>query len=390
MKSNQQSIAYFLIGNFITYLGNGIQILGAAYVTFLETQSILSIGGVFLTYAIPQVAIAYFSLDILKKFGARTICISSDFIRGVLIGMIFISLWFDQFVVETVFAVTAASSLFDAIYQPASNSLFQYIVKLNKLDSARFSSRLEVSTQAAVLLSVTVGALAGHLFGAAAIFGLNSASFILSGILFSFIPKTINQIAIGTANNFALYKHAIKHYFPDILNFSLVRAVPNTMNTVTIFFVIATLQQNLFVLGIVDAVASLGFMFGSLFYARHLSKMRPEIVMISTLSLTAIFIYLQPLYELYFMSAMLLAATLAFGISRVSARANVINTTDGDISDAIYAAANLLGLFLAIILTIIVCWVQPQFGINFAYITVATFILIVALIVLRGTLTKKI
>ena len=381
MSTQRKNLLYFLIGNFITFLGNGIQIIGAAYVSFLETNSIIAIGGVFLTYAIPQLFIAYFSLGVLKKFGARFICIFSDFIRGGFIGLIFVALWFDYLVFETILLVTAMSSLFDAIYQPAANSLFQQITK--KLDASieRISSQLEVSTQIAVLLSVTIGALAGHLLGVSIIFAVNAISFILSGLFFTFIKIKRLSVETADATSLSRYQKAIKHHFADVLNFSLVRAVPNTMNTVTIFFVIASLDQNLFVLGIVDAIASIGFMSGAMFFSRYLSGKSLKPIMVVSLLLTALFIFLQPLHGLYFMSLMFFIATLTFGISRVAARSAIIRNTDDETGEGIYSSANIVGLIFAVLLTIVVCWLQPQYGIQASYFAVAVFVMAVGLVV---------
>ena len=124
-----------------------------------------------------------------------------------------------------------------------------------------------------MLLSVTIGALIGHFLGVQTIFLINAISFLISAYLFYNITGNFNKTDNSVVKTSSLYFQTIKTNFIDVLNFSLVRAVPNTMNTLTIFFVIAILSENFVVLGIVDAVASIGFMLGSMFFSKYLVAM---------------------------------------------------------------------------------------------------------------------
>lgn len=383
------NITYFLLANFITYLGNGIQILGAAYIAYQEVNSILAIGGVFLSYAIPQLFASYLSLTVIRNFGVKNTCYYSDIIRGLLILCIFIAVYFDTYIIEVTLIITATSSLFDAIYQPASNSFFQKIVTNESLSAEKSSAKLETTTQIAMLLSVTIGALIGHFLGVQTIFLINAISFLISAYLFYNITGNFNKTDNSVVKTSSLYFQTIKTNFIDVLNFSLVRAVPNTMNTLTIFFVIAILSENFVVLGIVDAVASIGFMLGSMFFSKYLVAKRMVPVMFYSLLLTAIFIMLQPIYDIYFMSIMFFLATFTFGISRVAARSEIIKTIPDDVADRIYSVAAMLGLLFAITLTLLVCWVQPNYGIIPAYGIVAIFVSIVAFMVLYSSKNSR-
>ena len=198
---------------------------------------------------------------------------------------------------------------------------------------------------------------------------------------FYFINGKFSRERKITISSTKLYVKALRYNFIDILNFSLVRAVPNVMNSLTIFFVIAVVGENFAILGIVDAIASLGFMFGSMFFIRFLSSKNIKAIVILSLGLTSIFIFLQPIYEIYFMSLMFFFATFTFGISRIAARVSIIKRIAEKDADSVYSMANILGLFFAIILTLLICLVQPIFGIIAAYLVVAIFVAIVAFIV---------
>ncbi len=378
------NVGRFIFATFITYLGTGIQILGAAYVSFLVTGSIFSIGGVFLAYAIPQVLSSYFIPGLIGRYGVKSICIWSDYIRAALMLLLGIVVYLDIYVLVFTFLITVLSSMLDSFFVPSSNSFFQRILNDAKANANTASSRLETITQLAMLLSVTLGALLVDRLGEHYIFLLNAVSFLLSGIILSTIAVSFgsSESVQMKSNPLSIYIRCFSQYRSDVINFSLARIIPNVMNTVTTYFIVKSLGKSFLTLGLVDAIASIGFAAGAWLYPHLLKKYNSDKIMIVSLSSTAIMIYFQPLYGLLMLGFTFFVATLTFGVSRVAARAAIIKSYDDSTAEIIYTTSNLFGMLVAIGLTIGVCYTEALLNIQLAYAVVATFLLLTSIYIL--------
>ncbi len=386
------SINRFIVANFITYLGNDIQILGAAYVSFNTTGSIFSIGGVFLAYAIPQVWSSYYTYALIKRFGVKKVCVYSDYYRTVLLLVLGLAVYADVWVLVLTYSITVISSILDSYYQPCSNSFFQRIARKESEEAGKSSSNLETSIQVAMLLSVTLGAYLADRIGIHLVFMINSASFLASAVILSTISisKDVSIEENVTAKNpIRLYISTINQYRTEVFNFSLARIIPNVMNTLTIYFVIRTLDKSFTTLGFVDAIASIGFGLGAWLYPLLSKKYGNEITMTVSLVCTSIMILLQPHADLLWLGFTFSLATLFFGISRVSARVAIIKGLSDEVSDLVYASANILGIIVAIFLTIIICYTELYASIQASYALVGLFLLLISIFICRSVRTQN-
>lgn len=328
----ESDIRKFLLSNFVTNVGNGLQILGAGFVAFESTNSIYSIAAVFIIYSIPQLFASYFVGSVLSKTGPKDIALITNYVRAALLAVLGVAVFVDFEVLILTYVLTFATSFLDAFYQPAANSLFQRTLADRPDLYKSKSSQLELLTQIAMLVSVTLGAVLVDLMGIHVVFLLNAATFLVAGLF-------VQSIKVGrTPADAPDRRNPISAYFatiqdhPDlVLNFALGKIIPSVMNTLIIFFVIGDLGASFSALGLVDAVAILGIGLG-VWIVRFVSDEHNNSAMSLCMYGSATFLGLVGIAGFNVLVGAFFVSTCLFGLSRVIARINIMETvTDSEV-----------------------------------------------------------
>ncbi|NRA85946.1 MAG: MFS transporter [Rhizobiales bacterium] len=350
-----------------------MQILGAGFVAFEATKSIYSLAFMFIAYSLPQLLGSYFVEPVLRRFGAKKVAAFSDFIRGILLIALALAVLVDYKVLLLTYLLTFTASTLDAFYQPASNILFQQILAGNLEISRKKSSQLELLTQIAMLLSVTGGALLVDLTGIYFVFFLNAATFLVAGVMIwiiHIIPQYSKDEEVRAP--LALYRSTLISHTDLVLNFSLGKIIPSVVNTLIIYFIIGHLAASFSTLGLIDAVAILGIGIG-VWSVRFVDEKRNQQAMKICMYTSATFLAFAGYAGLEILIATFFVSTIFFGLSRVLARVNIIEHISDNEAAAVYSTANVVGIFISILLTFFTCIVADFFGIAFGFFTLAAF-----------------
>jgi hypothetical protein len=375
----------FLYGNFVSNLGNGIQIIAAAYVILVRTNSVLSVGVLFIFAALPQAILSVVSGRRADQGHSKAICIASDLIRAACVAAIPVSLATGRGVTEVLYASTFVVSLFDAVFAPAGSSWIQRI--LARAEYARFSSRFEISTQTGLLISSAVGGFAVDWFSAEAVFAFNAVTFLVSAAFLSFVrpagpapaagPQDAGQ---GPALAVAADKVPWARTLPAALLFAQGKVIPTVMNTLLIVLVVTTLRKGIGALGLVDAIAGVAFTMGALLFTRANRRISITAILILGYLLTAGLIFPQPLFGIVGLGIAFGAACFTFGLGRVAVRATLMNETDERYAGRIFGAANGIGFILGAACTLLVSWIVEATSVTVGYACVGGYLLLITVI----------
>jgi MFS transporter, DHA3 family, macrolide efflux protein len=380
LLSGDRDERLFLYANFASNLGNGIQIIAAAYLVLVRTNSVFSVGVLLILAALPQAFLSGLSGALADKGHHKSLCIGSDLIRAACVAAIPVSLYLDSAAIPVLYVATFVVSLFDSVFLPVGSSWMQNL--LNRDHYARFSMRFEVSTQSAVLISSAVGGFCIQWFSVESVFIFNALTFIVSAALLILMAPA--REALGPA--LAARRDAPeppprpipwRRLAPALVLFAQSRIMATIMNTLLVVLVIEVFKRGTGVLGVTDALAGLGFTIGALAFGRvHLKLPAPLIVVVGT-GLAALFVFPQPLWGVPGLMLTFVAACVVYGICRPAARLVLMNDIEDAYSGRVFGAANAIGFIGGAAGTLIVSKIVTAASITVAYACVGAYLLAV-------------
>lgn len=378
----QRNERLFICANFTSNLGNGIQIIASAYLVLIKTNSMLSTGILFVLAGLPQAIVATASGALADKGHQKNLCILSDLVRALCVTAIPVSLIFNEFTVATLYAATFVVSLFDAIFTPVGSSWIQQLI--NREHYAQFSMFFEVSTQSAALISSAVGGFCVQWFSVDYVFGFNALTFIVSAGLLYFMTSA--QVTSGTASagdrsrlGAREWRADWRRLAPPVVLFAQNRIVSTVMNTLLVVLVIKTFQKGMGILGVVDALAGLGFTAGALTFGLLHRRFSAISILFAGSILSGAFIFAQPLLGVLGLAAAFLLSSIFYGVSRPAARLILMSSVENQYAGRVFGAANAIGFAGGAVGTVIISDVVNRYSVAAGYFAVAAYFLAVTI-----------
>jgi MFS family permease len=185
----------------ISNLGDWFNILGLMALVGLKWQGTpLAVSTVLLMFSLPSILFGSLAGTLADRLDRKRLMITSDIIRaGLIIGIVFATN-----LVE-IYGLVALLSLFSSLFSPAKQGKLKEIVPDEDLQSAVSTSQL--INNGAKIVGPIIG---GILLAAVSLnwaFYLDAISFLLSGILLFFLPKSperaiqTNRVSTGSEQN---------------------------------------------------------------------------------------------------------------------------------------------------------------------------------------------
>jgi MFS transporter, DHA3 family, macrolide efflux protein len=378
----------FLYANFISSLGNGIQIIAAAYITLLETKSAISVGTLFILAALPQAVLSVVSGGLADRGHRKLLCIASDLIRAAAVTAIPVAMVIGNSVVPVLYVSTFVVALFDAVFMPVGSSWIQVLT--DRKSYARFSARFEISTQVGMLISSALGGFLVVLVSAEAVFLGNAISYVISALILALMkdgrdrtsepvraaPDAAVDGDVGTpAPRIAWFQR-----LPGMMLFAQGKVIPTVMNTLLIVLVVRELHKTMSSLGVIDALAGVGFTAGALLFGRAQRRLGTAAVLIIGYILTSVFILAQPFFGIVTLGVFFIVACFTFGLSRVGVRALLMHDVPDEQAGRVFGAANGIGFVVGAVGTICVSWLVERSSAALGYASVAGYLLLTTVV----------
>lgn len=173
------------IGKIISQLGDKFYGIALAWWILQKTDSPSIMGLFLLVSALPGIIVGIFAGAFTDRLRKKTILITTDIIRGILVLVISFLAVFGHLAVWHTFAIAFLLSVTTAFFEPAVQSIIMEIVEKEYLPKANSLSQMAggICTVAGPLL----GALSVSILGMANVFLVNSISFFISALLSCFI-----------------------------------------------------------------------------------------------------------------------------------------------------------------------------------------------------------
>ena len=340
---------------FITTAGNAFQLTAATVLVYRADHTTVSVGGLFIAVAIPQVVLSVFFGGLADRVDRRRLSMTADLISAVSAFALPVWLWLHgptaagAYLANFLLAVTAA------LFMPASNALVKERVLDERL--GRFNSHFEMANNLGMLSAAAAAGFLVSLFGTTPLFVFNSLTFVASAAFTYFIgPKPATAALEQEEEEAASAEPAadstvaeptgkpVKRLAVQFANLSMGILVANT---VLATLILHTFHKGPWLIGVTDALAGAGFLTGAALYDRISKRLSPmRLAFYGTLLNLAMFC-LQPLNFIVLMVAIAFAG-FGFALSRIAARTLLMQASPHDRVGRIFGGVNALGLGLGI------------------------------------------
>lgn len=370
---------------FVTSLGNSIQLTAAAIVMVYTTQSTLSVGWVFVAFSVPAVVLSLLFGRLADRFDRRRLCIGCDLLSAAVAGFLPTWLLLGGSPAVGIYATTIGLAAINAMLLPASNALIKERVAEARLGV--FNAHFEIALQLGTLLSTAIGGFVVQLYGAEPLFYFNAITFLASAALFTAMGPPPRRSAAGVGHRDRLAasrdaepvtRTAQPAIAPPVARLGMLYALGNPIitvsNTLIVVLVIQTFQQGAGVLGVVDALAGVGFLVAAALY-KIVSRRSPDLhtALVGYLACAAL-VMAQPRLGVAGLMVLLPLGTLAFGAARISCRTMLMRAAPHDRAGTVFGATNAFGLAFSVAATIAISGVADRHAVHHGFTSLALLI----------------
>ncbi|HEU5265986.1 MAG TPA: MFS transporter [Jatrophihabitans sp.] len=348
-----------LIAAFITTAGSAFQITAAAILVFRSGQSTLSVGWLFIAVSIPQVALSVLFGKLVDKVDRRMLSVVADLASALAAFALPVWLWLGGPATLGAYAANFLLACSATLFMPASNALVKERVRDERL--GRYNSHFEMATNAGMLLA---SSLAGFLivsFGATPLFIFNAITFVASAVLTYLIgrkPKVAAPPVAEVADDGpaeAPRSRLAQRRRPPIRRLAILYTSGNinlmVANVILTALILQTFHKGAWLIGVVDALAGLGFIVGAATYGKLSARFHGlELAVLCSL-VCAVTIALEPTGYIVLM-AVIPFAGFFFANFRIAARTLLMQASPAERAGRIFGGAQAFGLALGIAATV--------------------------------------
>ncbi|WP_018544264.1 MFS transporter [Streptomyces sp. LaPpAH-108] len=373
-----------LPANFVTFLGNGIQLLGASLLVLEKQQTTLSVGWLFIVLAIPQVLLSVPFGRLVDRFDRRVMCLVCDVASAVVALALPLAIALGASTQYTAYAVTFALSVIAAAFNPASNALVRERVRYERLGP--FNANFSMSTQAGSLLSAAAGGFLIQIFGLMPVFYFNAVTFAFSALCWMLLG---NKPAVNAAEATEEGAEAPATGGP-VKRLGLLLTVGSVNITVSnvllVVLVIQVFKERAGVFGLVDALAGAGMLVGAAVYKRVSHRFSNLTLAAFGFFGNAALIAVEPFHIAGLMAAIPFAA-FSFGFAAISSRTLLMRAIEDSRSGRVFGTVNAVSLASGLVATIALSYLADHHSVASAFWALSVLIGVVPLVTiatLRG------
>ncbi|ABR30238.1 MFS transporter [Thermosipho melanesiensis] len=180
-----KNFTLFILGRLVSLIGSGIQMIAIPLYILDKTGSGTAMGIFTLLGILPRLLAAPFSGVIGDRFNRKNIMVLTDFIRGILIILLYILSFRNMLQLIILFIIQAIVSVLDGFFGAATSAMLPDIVSEEQL--RRANSILGTVNSFSMIIGPILGGVIYGFFGISLVFLFNGISFILSAISEMFI-----------------------------------------------------------------------------------------------------------------------------------------------------------------------------------------------------------
>lgn len=150
----------FFIGNIISLIGFGFNIISISWLVLEETNSEFALGKILAIATVPGLILALFAGVIIDQVNRKWLLVSLDIFRMIVVFTFLIVIKIDSFQLFYIYPFVVLMGLGNSLFWPTAQAFVQEIVNENEYFSA--NSLLSASYQVGSILGAGIGGFIVH------------------------------------------------------------------------------------------------------------------------------------------------------------------------------------------------------------------------------------
>jgi len=176
----------FFLGNIISLIGFGLNIISVSWLVLEETNSEFSLGKIVATATAPGLFLALFAGVIIDQVNRKWLLIILDIFRMIVILIFLIILEYQSFKLLYLYPLVIFMGLGNSLFWPTAQAFIQEIVSENEYLSA--NALLSASYQVGSILGAGIGGFIVHIYNPIFALWINAFAYFISAIFIGFAP----------------------------------------------------------------------------------------------------------------------------------------------------------------------------------------------------------
>ena len=182
----QPTFLLFFLGNIISLVGFGFNLIAISWLVLSETGSEFALGKIMASATIPGLFISFFTGYIIDKTNRKWLLVILDAFRIVVILSFLAILQYNEFQIFYLYPVVFFMGIGNSLFWSTSQAFTQEIV--SKKDYFNANKLLSASYQIGSILGASIGGFIVHIYDPFVALWINVLTYLISGILISFAP----------------------------------------------------------------------------------------------------------------------------------------------------------------------------------------------------------
>ena len=189
--SNRTFLLFFL-GNIISLLGFGFNLIAISWMVLEETGSEFALGKIMAAATAPGLILALIAGIIIDKVNRKWLLVILDAFRVIIISVFIYYYNIDGFSLTILYPIMMLMGLGNSLFWPTAQAFVQELV--DEKDYFPANALLSASYQVGSLIGAGAGGFIVHIYGPIAALYLNALAYLISGLLISLAPFSYSNI----------------------------------------------------------------------------------------------------------------------------------------------------------------------------------------------------
>ena len=176
----------FFLGNIISLVGFGFNLIAVSWMVLEETGSEFSLGKIMAAATTPGLILALVAGIIIDKVNRKWLLVILDAFRVIIITVFIYYFNIDGFSLTILYPVMMLMGLSNSLFWPTAQAFVQELV--DEKDYFPANALLSASYQVGSLIGAGAGGFIVHIYGPIAALYFNAFAYLISGLLISLAP----------------------------------------------------------------------------------------------------------------------------------------------------------------------------------------------------------
>ena len=182
----------FFLGNIISLVGFGFNLIAVSWMVLEETGSEFSLGKIMAAATTPGLILALVAGIIIDKVNRKWLLVILDAFRVIIISVFIYYFNIDGFSLTILYPVMMLMGLSNSLFWPTAQAFVQELV--DEKDYFPANALLSASYQVGSLIGAGAGGFIVHIYGPIAALYFNAFAYLISGLLISLAPFSNSNV----------------------------------------------------------------------------------------------------------------------------------------------------------------------------------------------------